>query len=270
MKIRNLLLLAVTALMFVACTTEKTVPYLTNIDSIPSAALTSATAHAGDFTVKPGDMLLINVSATNSDAVKPFNKIKYIPTLGTSSGYNLTDRSTMYYLVNDDGNIDFPILGKLHVVGMTRNAIENYIASLIYPKYLNELPTIECRLQNFRVYCLGEFGGGGVVNAENGRLNLIEAIAQAGDLSLQGRRDNILLIRTDPNGQRTIKRFNIQDANIMAMPEFELQQNDILYVEPTVYKARAAWSMPPVYSTAIGMLGTAMSLITFITVMAKK
>ena len=270
MKIRNLLLLAVTALMFVACTTEKTVPYLTNIDSIPSAALTSATAHAGDFTIKPGDMLLINVSATNSDAVKPFNKIKYIPTLGTSSGYNLTDRSTMYYLVNDDGNIDFPILGKLHVVGMTRNAIENYIASLIYPKYLNELPTIECRLQNFRVYCLGEFGGGGVVNAENGRLNLIEAIAQAGDLSLQGRRDNILLIRTDPNGQRTIKRFNIQDANIMAMPEFELQQNDILYVEPTVYKARAAWSMPPVYSTAIGMLGTAMSLITFITVMAKK
>ena len=270
MKIRNLLLLAVTALMFVACTTEKTVPYLTNIDSIPSAALTSATAHAGDFTIKPGDMLLINVSATNSDAVKPFNKIKYIPTLGTSSGYNLTDRSTMYYLVNDDGNIDFPILGKLHVVGMTRNAIENYIASLIYPKYLNELPTIECRLQNFRVYCLGEFGGAGVVNAENGRLNLIEAIALAGDLTLQGRRDNILLIRTDPNGQRTIKRFNIQDANIMAMSEFELQQNDILYVEPTVYKARAAWSMPPVYSTAIGMLGTAMSLITFITVMAKR
>ena len=271
MKIRNLLLLAVTALMFVACTTEKTVPYLTNIDSIPSAALTSATAHAGDFTVKPGDMLLINVSATNLDAVKPFNKIQYIPTLGASSGYNMmTDRSTIYYLVNDDGNIDFPILGKLHVVGMTRNAIENYIASLIYPKYLNELPTIECRLQNFRVYCIGEFGGGGVVNAENGRLNLIEAIAQAGDLSLQGRRDNILLIRTDPNGQRTIKRFNIQDANIMAMPEFELQQNDILYVEPTVYKARSAWSMPPVYSTAIGMLGTAMSLITFITVMAKR
>jgi polysaccharide export outer membrane protein len=272
MKIRNLLLLAVTALMFVACTTEKTVPYLTNIDSIPSAALTSATAHAGDFTVKPGDMLLINVSATNSDAVKPFNKIQYIPTLGSGGGAlnMMTDRSTIYYLVNDDGNIDFPILGKLHVVGMTRNAIENYIASLIYPKYLNELPTIECRLQNFRVYCIGEFGGGGVVNAENGRLNLIEAIAQAGDLTLQGRRDNILLIRTDPNGQRTIKRFNIQDANIMAMPEFELQQNDILYVEPTVYKARAAWSMPPVYSTAIGMLGTAMSLITFITVMAKK
>ena len=156
-------------------------------------------------------------------------------------------------------------MGVLHA-----SQVEEYIASLIYPRYLNELPSVECRLQNFRVYCLGEFGGSGVIEAENGRLNLLEAIAQAGDLTLQARRDNILLIRTDANGQRTIKRFNIQDANIMTMPEFELQQNDILYAQPTVYRARSAWSMPPIYTTAIGMLGTAMSLITFITVMAKK
>ena len=271
MKIRNLLLLAATALFFVACTTEKTVPYLTNIDELPSAALASATAHAGDFTVKPGDMLQINVASSNPDAVRPFNKIQYIPTLGSGGSYTtLTDRSTVFYLVDDSGNIDFPVLGKLHVLGMTRNDIESYIASLIYPRYLNEMPTIECRIQNFKVFCIGEFNNHSVINAENGRLNLIEAIAMAGDLTLQGRRDNILLIRTDPNGQRTIKRFNLQDASIMSMPEFELQQNDILYVQPTIYKARSAWSMPPIYTTAIGMLGTAMSLITFITVMAKK
>jgi polysaccharide export outer membrane protein len=271
MKIRNFLLLAVTALMFVACTTEKTVPYLTNIDDIPNAALTSATAHAGDFTVRPGDMLLINVAASNADAVRPFNKIQYVPTMGSGGTFtSMMDRSSIYYLVDDFGNIDFPVLGKLHVSGMTRNAIEQYIASLIYPRYLTELPSVECRIQNFKVYCLGEFNGAGTVSAENGRLNLIEAIAMAGDLSLQGRRDNILLIRTDPNGQRMIKRFNIQDAGIMVMPEFELQQNDILYVEPTKYKTRTAWSMPPVYNVAVGMLGTAMSLFTFITVLAKK
>ena len=263
MKIRNLLLLAATALFFVACTTEKTVPYLTNIDELPSAALASATAHAGDFTVKPGDMLQINVASSNSDAVRPFNKIQYIPTLGSGSYTTLSDRSTVFYLVDESGNIDFPVLGKLHVLGMTRNDIESYIASLIYPRYLNEMPTIECRIQNFKVFCIGEFNNHSVINAENGRLNLIEAIAMAGDLTLQGRRDNILLIRTDPNGQRTIKRFNLQDASIMSMPEFELQQNDILYVQPTIYKARSAWSMPPIYTTAIGMLGTAMSLITF-------
>ena len=266
-------MLAVTAMMFVACTTEKEIPYMTNIDNIPAAALAAVTTQAGDFTIKPGDMLQISVSASNSDAVKPFNKIQYvINTMGGSSGsYTMMgDRSTVFYLVDDQGIIEFPVLGKLHISGMTKNSVENYIASLIYPRYLTEEPNVECRIQNFRVFCIGEFNGTGVVHAENGRLNLIEAIAMAGDLTLQGRRDNILLIRTDPTGQRMVKRFNIQDANFLSSPEFELQQNDILYVEPTKYKARSAWSMPPMYSTVVGMLGTAMSLITFITVMAKK
>ena len=271
MKIRNLLMLAVAAMMFVACTTEKEIPYFTNIDNIPSAALASVTTQAGDFTIKPGDMLQIDVSASNSDAVKPFNKIQYVPMLsGNGGSYMMGDRSTVFYLVDDNGNIDFPVLGKLHVSGMTKNKLEDYIASLIYPRYLTELPSVECRIQNFQVYCIGEFGHSGAVAAENGRLNLIEAIAKSGDLTLQGRRDNILLIRTDATGQRIVKRFNLQDANIMAMPEFELQQNDILYAQPSVYKARSAWSMPPIYSTAVGMIGTAMSLITFITVLAKK
>ena len=272
MKIRNLLLLAVSAMMFVACTTEKEIPYMTNIDSIPAAALAAVTTQAGDFTIKPGDMLQINVSASNSDAVRPFNKIQYVPTLGSSGGALTTmgDRSTVFYLVDDHGIIEFPVLGKLHISGMTKKSVEQYIASLIYPRYLTEEPNVECRIQNFRVFCIGEFNGSKVINAENGRLNLIEAIAMAGDLTLQGRRDNILLIRTDPSGQRMVKRFNIQDANFFSSPEFELQQNDILYVEPSKYKARTAWSMPPMYSTVVGMLGTAMSLITFITVIAKK
>ena len=264
-------MLAVAAMMFVACTTEKEIPYFTNIDNIPSAALASVTTQAGDFTIKPGDMLQIDVSASNSDAVKPFNKIQYVPMLsGNGGSYMMGDRSTVFYLVDDNGNIDFPVLGKLHVSGMTKNKLEDYIASLIHPRYLTELPSVECRIQNFQVFCIGEFARSGAVTAENGRLNLIEAIAKSGDLTLQGRRDNILLIRTDATGQRIVKRFNLQDANIMAMPEFELQQNDILYAQPSVYKARSAWSMPPIYSTAVGMIGTAMSLITFITVLAKK
>ena len=264
-------MLAVAAMMFVACTTEKEIPYFTNIDNIPSAALASVTTQAGDFTIKPGDMLQIDVSASNSDAVKPFNKIQYVPMLsGNGGSYMMGDRSTVFYLVDDNGNIDFPVLGKLHVSGMTKNKLEDYIASLIHPRYLTELPSVECRIQNFQVFCIGEFARSGAVTAENGRLNLIEAIAKSGDLTLQGRRDNILLIRTDATGQRVVKRFNLQDANIMAMPEFELQQNDILYAQPSVYKARSAWSMPPIYSTAVSMMGTAMSLITFITVLAKK
>lgn len=269
MKIKNLLLIAATALLLASCgTTGKEVVYVQNIDEIPSAQLQNAVTQAGDFTLKPGDMLHINVSGSNDEVVKPFNKIQYVSGIGNSS-YNIGDRTTIFYLVDDNGNIDFPVLGKLHVVGMTKQRLEDYIASLIYPRYLTEKPGVECRIQNFKVFCIGEFGTTGVLNAENGRLNLIEAIAMSHDLSMQARRDNILLIRTDANGQRTIKRFNINDANIFSMPEFQLQQNDILYVEPNKYKKRTVWSMPPLYSTIVGIVGTAMSLFTFITVLAK-
>ena len=242
---------------------------MSNIDSIPSAALAAATTHAGDFTIKPGDMLLINVSGSNEDAIKPFNKIQYVSAIG-STNVTYGDRSTIFYLVDDNGNIEFPVLGRLHVQGMTKHQIEEYITSMIYPRYLIERPDVECRIQNFRVFCLGDFNRTGVVEAQNGRLNLIEAIALSGDLAASGQRENLLLIRTDDNGQRTVKRINLNDASFLSAPEFQLQQNDILYVEPNKYKKRSVWSVAPTFSFGLSMIGTAMSLITFVTVLAKK
>lgn len=267
MKFRNLLLVSVASLLLVACNAAKDVPYMKNIDEIPIAALSEAVAQAGDFNIKPGDLLQITVAATtNQDVVAPFNKIQYVSS-GVST--NIGDRQVVYYLVDDNGNIDFPVLGKLHISGMTKASLEKYIASMIYPKYITEMPIVECRIENFRIFCLGEFNHKGTIEATNGRLNMIEAIALAGDLTLQGRRDNILLIRTDASGQRTVKRININDANFISSPDFNLQQNDILYVEPNKYKARSVWSVPPMYSFAVSVLGTAMSIFTFIAVRTK-
>ena len=270
MNIKNLFLLAAATLLLAACSPKEDISYMTNIDQLPSAALAAATTQAGDFTIKAGDLLHIAVSGSNEDAVKPFNKIQYVSTT-TASNYYMGDRSTVFYLVDDKGNIDFPVLGKLHIGGMTKQSVEDYLVSLIYPRYLTERPNVECRIQNFRVFCIGDFNhSGSVIQAENGRLNLIEAIAMCGDLSLTGRRDNILLIRTDPSGQRTVKRIDLTNANFMTMPEFELQQNDILYVEPNKYKKRTIWSLPPVYTAAVGIFGTAMSIINFILLLSKK
>lgn len=268
MKIRNLLMLAVASMLLAACNPTEDIAYMTNIDGIPSAALSEVSAQAGDFTLRPGDLLFINVYGSNEEAVKPFNKVQYLSRVGTTN-YNMGDQSTIFYLVDDHGNIDFPLLGRLHVGGMTKLALEEYIASLIYPKYLTEKPGVECRIQNFRVFCVGEFANPGVVHAENGRLNLIECIAMSGDLADTGLRDNMLLIRTDASGHRYVKRINLNDANFMTMPEFQLQQNDILYVTPNKYKKRSIWSIPPTFSFGLTMLSTTMSVITFVTVMAK-
>ena len=271
MKIKNLFLLAVLSLVLISCgTTGQEVVYMQNIDQIPAAALATVTTQAGDFTIKPGDMLAINVAASNNDAVKPFNKVQYVPRLGDNGLLNAGDQSTVFYLVDDNGNIDFPVLGRLHISGMTKGAVQDYIASLIYPRYLTEKPDVECRIQNFRVYCLGDFRTPGVIQAENGRLNLIEAIAMSGDLDITGQRDNVLLIRTDPTGQRIVKRIDLTNANFMTMPEFELQQNDVLYVEPNKYKKRNVWSLPPVYNAAVGAFGTLMSIINFVLLLSKK
>lgn len=272
MKLSNLIMLAIASLMLVACgTSGQEVVYMQNIDQIPLSALSSVTTQAGDFTIKPGDLLLINVGSSNADAVKPFNKLQYVPTISAGGGsYNLGDMTTIYYLVDDNGNIDFPVLGKLHVVGMTKKSIEEYVSSLIYPRYLTEKPEVECRIQNFRVFCLGDFNAPGIIQASNGRLNLIEAIAMCHDLTLQGQRDNIMLIRTDPSGQRTVKRININDASFISSPEFNLQQNDILYVEPNKYKKRSTWSLPPVYTASVGIFGTAVSVLNFILFLTKK
>ena len=271
MKIRDLFLLAAVSVILISCGTEgKEIPYMQNIDQLPAGALATAASQTGDFTIKPGDLLQINVSSSNADAVKPFNKIQYIPTLGSNNITTMGDRSSVFYLVDDNGNIDFPVLGKLHIRGMTKHALEDYVASLIYPRYLTEKPEIECRIQNFRVFCLGDFNRPGVIQAENGRLNLIEAIALSGDLTLQGQRENIMLIRTDPSGQRYVKRIDLTDANVMNMPEFELQQNDILYVEPNKYKKRSVWSLPPVYTAGVSIFGTAMTIINFVLLLDRR
>ncbi len=271
MKFGKFLIMATVALLFVGCKSAKEVPYMQNIDQIPAESLASVSSQAGDFTMRVGDMLHITVSGSNADAVKPFNKVRYITDIsGSNVSVSMGDASTMFYLIDKNGNIDFPVLGKLHVQGMTKSQVEEYIASLICPRYLTEMPNVEVRIQNFRVYCIGDFNSPGVIQAENGRLNLLEAIAMCHDLTLQGRRDNVLLLRTTPTGQRTVTRFNLTDANFITKPEFELQQNDILYVQPNESKARSSWTSPPQLAFGLGLLSTAMSLVTFFTVLGKK
>ena len=128
---------------------------------------------------------------------------------------------------------------------------------------------MEARIQNFRVFTLGEVGSPGVVRAPNGRLNLLEALSQSGDLNIKGRRDNIMIVRTNADGSRVVKTVNLNDPKLLVSPDFNLQQNDIIYVEPNSSQARSSWSMPPGLSLGLSLLGTLMSVTTFVITLTK-
>jgi polysaccharide export outer membrane protein len=271
MKIKNLLLLVISSLLLASCNTTKDIPYVINADQLPQDVLQAA-AKATDPVIMPGDMLQILVTSLNTEAVKPFNKTAYISTEGSASNlYTSGDQgnSIFYYLVDAKGYIEFPMLGKLHIGGLTKSAIEEQIASLIYPKYLTEKPGVEVRLKNFRVYVLGDVGRPGVVTASNERLNVLEAISQSGDLNITGKRSNIMLIRTNVDGSYAVHRLNLNDKNLIVSPDYNLQQNDIIYVEPNASKARSSWNVPPALSLTVGSIGTLISIATFIITLTK-
>ena len=258
--------MAIVALLLVGCGSAKEVPYMIDASNLPQNVLNNA-AKSMEQPLLPGDLIQINVSCSQPDLVKMFNKTEIIGSTNTLNNNN--ENSIYYYLVDNKGNIDFPVLGRLHVGGMTLSATSDYISSQIYPRYIPERPVVEVRLQNFHVYVLGEVKAPGAIKAPNGRLNVLEALSMAGDLTIQGRRDNVMIVHTNSDGTRQVKRVNLGDANLLVSSDYYLQQNDIVYVEPNASKARSSWQMPPGVTFAFTTLGLLMSIATFVVTLTK-
>ena len=155
-------------------------------------------------------------------------------------------------------------MGKLNVGGLKKSQIVEVVQSAIYPKYLKEIPSIDVRLMNFRVTVLGAVKSPGVIESKTERLNFLEAIAQAGDLDIKGMRENIMLIRTNANGQREIHKLNLNDKDILLSPYFNLQQNDIIYVQPNKSAAHGAWQLNPAVGATITIIGGISSLLALL------
>lgn len=251
----------IVAILLSSCSSPKKVPYMVEAETIPTEILAQANTVAEPI-VMPGDLLNIEVSSTNMTAVAPFNKGRYVDVDGqiidnkrSTTTQSRLEASTDYYLVSKNGDIDFPIIGKLHVGGMNKAAIETLIQGELCPKYLKDVPTVDIRFMNFRVTVLGAVKSPGVVESTNERLNILEALAKAGDLDIKGRRDNIMLIRTNADGVKEITRLDINDKNILLSPYYNLQQNDIIYVTPNKSMAQNAWQMNPGVTATFAVIG---------------
>lgn len=259
-------------ILMCACSSPKKVPYLVDADLIPAEVLQISPTEADPVFV-PGDLLNIEVSGSMPTALAQFNKGQFVNADGnitnirsnqTNQTSNGNESSTQYYLVDAKGDIDFPIIGEIHVAGMTKAQLTDYIADSIYPKYVTERPSVDVRLMNFRVTVLGAVKSPGVIQSRNERLNFLEAIAMAGDLDIKGERENIMLIRTNANGTREVHRMDLHDKNLLLSPYFNLQQNDFIYVEPNPSMRQNAWQLNSAVGATSAIVGTISSVAALV------
>jgi polysaccharide export outer membrane protein len=176
-----------------------------------------------EIKIQPDDLLMIVVSAEDSESVAAFN-------LGSTSGSSAASgkQSKQSYLVDSSGNIEFPILGTIKVGSLSRSEVLGLLKQRIMVYVKN--PTINLRITNFKVAVQGEVASPGVYSISSDRVTLIEALSMAGDLTLFGKRNNILIIR-EKEGVKSFNSVDITNTDFMNSSFYYLAQNDVIYVE---------------------------------------
>ncbi len=217
--------------------------------------------------VRSGDLLIITVNSRTPEAAVPFN-LPLLPSNNTNSytfsgGNNVSSGvSVQNYLVDNQGYIQFPILGKLKVLGKTKNEVTDLLFNAIHPEYIKDEPIVLVRFCNFKVSVLGEVNRPGSYLVDNERISIVEALSLAGDLTVYGRRDNVLLIR-ESGGKRQTIRLDLRDESLINSPWYYLQQNDALYVEPNEPKSRSS-KISSAETLSISIVGTLISLTSLL------
>lgn len=244
-------------LLAFSCKPREELVYYQNIDSLVSEPFGTY-----EIKIQPDDLLMIIVSAEDAESAYPFNltTISIPSAIGTSS---INGQQTMQtYLVDAQGYIDFPVLGKLAVGGLSRTELMQLLETRI-AKYI-KTPIINIRRMNFKISVQGEVNLPGSYTINSDRVTLIEAISLAKDLTIYGKRNNILIIR-EVNGVKSFNRVDLTKADFINSPFYYLSQNDVVYVEPNKVRINGA----AVGSNTGVIISLTSILITLITLMVK-
>ncbi|RXJ45955.1 polysaccharide biosynthesis/export family protein [Gelidibacter gilvus] len=251
MKTPFIIILVLSIALATSCATPKDLVYFQDeplsagyIDSSPEQLI-----------YKPDDILTINVSAADPIAAQPFN----LALISASEDLvNVSGGSRQQtYLIDYNGNIEFPVLGTLHIAGMTRIELTEMLKEKI-SEYAKD-PIINIRLVNFTVTIIGEVGNPGTYTIQDERISLPEALGMAKDLTIYGKRQNVLLIR-EVDGKKKFAKIDLTSVNAISSPLYYLQQNDVIVVEPNKAKIRSS-SYNQNNSVLISAIGTLTTII---------
>ncbi|MAN58610.1 MAG: sugar transporter [Flavobacteriaceae bacterium] len=215
-----------------SCVSRKEIAYFQGMEALAAAQ----TAGEAPLEIRPNDLLSITVSAFNPEAARPFNLvIESRPS--TTGGANFSGAEQQAYLVSADGTIEFPVLGTLEVAGLTGKEL-NALLETHLSNYLKD-PIVTIRLLNFQISVLGEVAQPGTYRVTGERITLPAALGLAGDLTIYGERDNILVIRETEAGKQ-YAYLDLTDASVINSEYYYLRQNDVLYVEPNKAQRQSA------------------------------
>jgi polysaccharide export outer membrane protein len=216
-----------------SCVSKKDIVYFQN-DEIDQEKV----SNSYKTIIKPDDLLQITITALDLEAVKPFN----LATVNYSSVTNLAigQAQLQPYLVNNNGEIDFPVIGIIKIGGLTRNEVITFLKNKLDPDYIKN-PNINIRIANYKITIAGDVRKPGTYTIPNERITILEAIGLAGDTNISGQRNNVLVVREE-NNKKVKYRVDLRSNNIFTSPVYYLQQNDFVYVEQNYAKAQSASS----------------------------
>lgn len=220
--------IALVSITLVGCSDLKKVTYFNDLgaqESTPSSILQ-------DPVIQQNDLLSITVSSLNPQASAIFNTPnESTPQTNQATAYG-NNTLTVGYLVSLNGDIQFPVLGTIHVEGMTKTQLSKLLVKQLTDKKLLVDPIVTLRFLNYRVSVLGEVTRPGIYTTPSEKITILEALGMAGDITIYGKKDNVLLIREKSSGEKIVARLNLNSKSILTSPYYYLKSNDVVYVEP--------------------------------------
>ena len=221
--------------LLAGCGSSEKIAYLQGTERMSAEEFAVATT-LYDARIMPKDLLTVVVSTTDPEASKPFNLV--MPTISQGITTSASSQGQLQtYLVDNNGQIEFPVVGMITVKGLTKREAEEKVKGLL-ATYLKEEPVVTVRFVNYKISVIGEVARPNTFTIQNEKVNVMEALAMAGDMTIWGRRDNVKILREDAEGNKRVIMMNLNDPYVIFHPDFYLQQNDVVYVEPNKVKAK--------------------------------